>query len=240
MIKIIAIHGFLGNNEMWKELLPSTFSFYTPQMAGHGNKDSLPTDSIEDFAQHILQQIDFEESDEYIWIGHSMGGYVAAHLAKTFSDKTKALAFFHSTGDADSELKKQDRLRAIEAAEKHKVLYATNLIDGLFYSANEHRNAIDEQLQKIESMSAESIVQSLRAMRERESSISFLKTAKFPIYYFAGANDKVLSIEKMNAEWTLLPSAKITIVPEIGHMGHIENIPAAKKFIEEVLSEFVS
>ena len=240
MIKIIAIHGFLGNNEMWKELLPSTFSFYTPQMAGHGNKDSLPTDSIEDFAQHILQQIDFEESDEYIWIGHSMGGYVAAHLAKTFSDKTKALAFFHSTGDADSELKKQDRLRAIEAAEKHKVLYATNLIDGLFYSANEHRNAIDEQLQKIESMSAESIVQSLRAMRERESYISFLKTAKFPIYYFAGANDKVLSLEKMNAEWTLLPSAKITIVPEIGHMGHIENIPAAKKFIEEVLSEFVS
>ena len=240
MIKIIAIHGFLGNNEMWKELLPSTFSFYTPQMAGHGNKDSLPTDSIEDFAQHILQQIDFEESDEYIWIGHSMGGYVAAHLAKTFSDKTKALAFFHSTGNADSELKKQDRLRAIEAAEKHKVLYATNLIDGLFYSANEHRNAIDEQLQKIESMSAESIVQSLRAMRERESSISFLKTAKFPIYYFAGANDKVLSLEKMNAEWTLLPSAKITIVPEIGHMGHIENIPAAKKFIEEVLSEFVS
>ncbi len=240
MIKIIAIHGFLGNNEMWKELLPSTFSFYTPQMAGHGNKDSLPTDSIEDFAQHILQQIDFEESDEYIWIGHSMGGYVAAHLAKTFSDKTKALAFFHSTGDADSELKKQDRLRAIEAAEKHKVLYATNLIDGLFYSANEHRNAIDEQLQKIESMSAESIVQSLRAMRERESSISFLKTAKFPIYYFAGANDKVLSLEKMNAEWTLLPSAKITIVPEIGHMGHIENIPVAKKFIEEVLSEFVS
>ena len=240
MIKIIAIHGFLGNNEMWKELLPSTFSFYTPQMAGHGNKDSLPTDSIEDFAQHILQQIDFEESDEYIWIGHSMGGYVAAHLAKTFSDKTKALAFFHSTGNADSELKKQDRLRAIEAAEKHKVLYATNLIDGLFYSANEHRNAIDEQLQKIESMSAESIVQSLRAMRERESYISFLKTAKFPIYYFAGANDKVLSLEKMNAEWTLLPSAKITIVPEIGHMGHIENIPAAKKFIEEVLSEFVS
>ncbi len=240
MIKIIAIHGFLGNNEMWKELLPSTFSFYTPQMAGHGNNDSLPTDSIEDFAQHILQQIDLEESDEYIWIGHSMGGYVAAHLAKTFSDKTKALAFFHSTGDADSELKKQDRLRAIEAAEKHKVLYATNLIDGLFYSANEHRNEIDEQLQKIESMSAESIVQSLRAMRERESSISFLKTAKFPIYYFAGANDKVLSLEKMNAEWTLLPSAKITIVPEIGHMGHIENIPAAKKFIEEVLSEFVS
>ena len=240
MIKIIAIHGFLGNNEMWKELLPSTFSFYTPQMAGHGNKDSLPTDSIEDFAQHILQQIDLEESDEYIWIGHSMGGYVAAHLSKLFPEKTKALAFFHSTGDADSELKKQDRLRAIEAAEKHKVLYATNLIDGLFYSANEHRNEIDEQLQKIESMSAESIVQSLRAMRERESSISFLKTAKFPIYYFAGANDKVLSLEKMNAEWTLLPSAKITIVPEIGHMGHIENIPAAKKFIEEVLSEFVS
>jgi pimeloyl-ACP methyl ester carboxylesterase len=240
MIKVIAIHGFLGNNEMWKELLPSTFSFYTPQLAGHENNDSLSTDSIEDFAQHILQQIDLQESDEFIWIGHSMGGYVAAHLAKLFPHKTKTLAFFHSTADADSELKKQDRLRAIESAEKHKALYAANLIDGLFHHADAHRIAINEQLEKIEGMSAESTVQSLRAMRERESSIPFLQTVNFPIHYFAGANDKVLSLEKMQAEWTLLPSAKITIVPEIGHMGHIENIPAAKKFIEEVLSEFVS
>jgi pimeloyl-ACP methyl ester carboxylesterase len=242
MIKIIAIHGFLGNNEMWKDILPSqsSISLFTPQLAGHGNNHIPLSASIEDFAAHILIQINPQELDEYIWIGHSMGGYVAAHLAKTFPDKTKALAFFHSTADADSELKKQDRLRAIEAAEKHKSLYAVNLIDGLFHNADKHRIAINEQLEKIESMSAESIVQSLRAMRERESSISFLQSANFPIYYFAGANDKVLSLEKMEAEWTLLPSAKINIVPEIGHMGHIENIPAAKEFIEEVLSEFVS
>ena len=240
MMKVVAIHGFLGNNEMWKEILPSTFSFFTPQLAGHGNKYIPSSNTMEDYSLHILEQINAQETDEYIWIGHSMGGYVAAHLAKKFPSKTKALAFFHSTADADSDLKKQDRLRAIEAAEKHKALYAANLIDGLFHHADAHRSAINEQLQKIEGMSAESTVQSLHAMRERESSISFLQSVNFPIYYFAGANDKVLSLEKMNAEWSILPSAKITVVPEIGHMGHIENIPAAKKFIEEVLSEFVS
>ena len=240
MIKIIAIHGFLGNNEMWKEILPShlQLSIFTPQLAGHGNNHSLASPSIENFAEHILQQIDPQESDEYIWIGHSMGGYLAAHLAKTFPDKTKTLTFFHSTADADSELKKQDRLRAIEAAEKHKALYATNLIDGLFHAAEEHRHAINEQLEKIESMSADSIVQSLHAMRERESSITFLQTAKFPIHYFSGANDKVLSIEKMKAEWSVLTQAKITIIPEIGHMGHIENISASNSFFEDVISPF--
>jgi len=242
MIKVIAIHGFLGNNEMWKDILPShsSFSLFSPQLAGHGNNHSLPTDSIEDFATHILQQIDLQESDEYIWIGHSMGGYVAAHLAKTFPNNTKALAFFHSTADADSELKKQDRLRAIEAAEKHKSLYAVNLIDGLFHNADKQRIAINDQLEKIESMSAESIVQSLSAMRDRESSVSFLQSANFPIHYFAGANDKVLSLDKMKGEWSLLPQAHITIIPEIGHMGHIENISAAKSFLEEVISPFVS
>lgn len=240
MIKIIAIHGFLGNNEMWKEILPShlPLSTFTAQLAGHGNNHSIPAPSIENFAEHILQQIEPMDSDEYIWIGHSMGGYVAAHLAKLFPSKTKTLAFFHSTADADSELKKQDRLRAIEAAEKHKSLYAVNLIDGLFHNADAHRIAINEQLEKIESMSAESIVQSVRAMRERESSITFLQKAEFPVHYFAGANDKVLSLEKMKAEWILIPSAKITIVPEIGHMGHIENISAAKSFLEEVISPF--
>lgn len=225
---------------MWKEILPShlPFSIFTPQLAGHGNNHSLATPSIEYFAEHILQKIEPEDSDEYIWMGHSMGGYVAADLAKTFPDKTKALAFFHSTADADNDLKKQDRLRAIEAAEKHKELYATNLIDGLFHSADEHRLAINEQLEKIGSMSAEGIVQSLRAMRERESSITFLETAKFPIHYFSGANDKVLSIEKMKAEWSVLTQAKVTIIPGIGHMGHIENISAAKSFLEEVISPF--
>ena len=242
MIKIIAIHGFLGNNEMWKEILPShfPFSFYTPQLAGHGNNDNLSSPSIEEFAKHVLQQIEPNNSDEYIWIGHSMGGYVAAHLAKTFQDKTKALVFFHSTADADSELKKQDRLRAIEAAEKHKALYAANLIDGLFHNADEHRIAINEQLEKIEGMSAESTVQSLSAMRERESSIPFLQIAEFPIHYFAGANDKVLSLDKMKVEWSLLPQAHINIIPEIGHMGHIENISAAKSFFEDVISPFAS
>ena len=77
-------------------------------------------------------------------------------------------------------------------------------------------------------------------MRERESSIPFLQTAEFSIHYFAGANDNVLSLEKMNIEWTLLPQAQITIIPETGHMGHIENISASKKYIEEVISAFVS
>lgn len=240
MIKTIAIHGFLGNNEMWKDIFPSTFSFYAPQLAGHCNEHSLIHPSIEEFAEHITAQIDPQHSDEYIWIGHSMGGYVAVHLAKMFSKKTKGIAFFHSTADCDSELKKQDRLRAIEAAEKHKALYAANLIDGLFQNPSAHRAAIQDQLQKIETMTAESTVSSLRAMRERESSIPFLQNATFPIHYFAGANDKVLPLEKMEAEWKKLPEAAVTIVPEIGHMGHIENIPAAKKFMEEFISLFVS
>jgi pimeloyl-ACP methyl ester carboxylesterase len=242
MIKLIAIHGFLGNNEMWKEILPSHFSLsiFTPQLAGHGNNQTLAAPSIEQFSEHILQQIDPQDSDEYIWIGHSMGGYVAAHLAKTFPTQTKAILFFHSTADADSELKKQDRLRAIEIAEKHKAMYATNLIDGLFHNAHEHRLSINNQLEKIDSITSESIVQSLMAMRDRESSISFLDSAKFPIHYFAGANDKVLSLDKMKVEWSLLPQAHITIIPEIGHMGHIENISAAKSFFEDVISPFAS
>ena len=227
---------------MWKEILPShfPFSFYTPQLAGHGNNDYLSSPSIEEFANHVLQQIEPKDSDEYIWVGHSMGGYVAAHLAKTFPTQTKAILFFHSTADADSELKKQDRLRAIEIAEKHKAMYATNLIDGLFHNADNHRIAINHQLEKIDSITSESIVQSLRAMRERESSIPFLQAIEFPIYYFAGANDKVLSLDKMKVEWSLLPQAHITIVPEIGHMGHIENIAAVKSFLEDVISVFAS
>ncbi|MFM7769172.1 MAG: alpha/beta fold hydrolase, partial [Bacteroidota bacterium] len=122
----IFIHGFLGNSSMWNFITSNGFrDNYTQnvQIAGHGNTRSVSESSITHFAEDILLQLNIPDQDQIVWIGHSMGGYIALELAEKLHNKTKGIVLFHSTLSADSELKKQDRNRAIDAAREHKNLY---------------------------------------------------------------------------------------------------------------------
>lgn len=241
MKKVVLIHGFLGHDDMWNHILPETDAeVYTPRLAGHGNHHLFEQPTLSAYAHDVLQQIDFNLEDELELVGHSMGGYVALEIAKQFPLNCAKLGLFHSTAQADSELKKQDRLRAMEAAKEHQALYAANLIDGLFHEPQLHSKDIEEQLAKIASMQAENTIQALTAMRNREESISFLTNQVFPIWYFNGNQDKVLPIERMQEEWNQLPHALVVQLDQCGHMGHIEQHEAAKKFLQDFCNHFTS
>lgn len=241
MRKLILIHGFLGHDDMWNQIIPDTdCEIYTPKLAGHGNHHLFEHPTISAYAHDVLQQINFNIEDELELVGHSMGGYVALEIAKQFPMNCSKLALFHSTALADSELKKQDRLRAMEAAKEHQALYAANLIDGLFHEPNKHRTDIANQLAKIATMQAENTVQALSAMRNREESISFLSNQVFPIWYFCGKQDKVLPLDRMQEEWKQLPNALVIQQNHCGHMGHIEQEEATKKFLQDFCIHFTS
>ena len=47
-------------------------------------------------------------------LGHSMGGYITLAFAEKYPEKLKAFGFVQSTAFADSEEKKQTRLRGIQ------------------------------------------------------------------------------------------------------------------------------
>lgn len=239
----VFIHGFLGSETMWDEIILNSFQnhkTFQPQLAGHGNQRHLESQTIEQFALDILNQIETIQNKKIVWIGHSMGGYIALELAKKFPEITSGAVLFHSTATADSDLKKQDRLRAIDAAKEHKALYASNLIDGLFHKPNNHRKAIENQLNLIQNISTQTTIDCLEAMRKREDAFEFLNNSQLPIFYFSGTHDKVLPLERMQKEWEQIPHAKSVIAFQCGHMGHIEKPMMAYDFFNQVATQFSS
>lgn len=242
-IHLVFIHGFLGHANMWNDLVRSEFqNFKTsqPQVVGHGNNRAMHSATIQNMASDILNQLEILHNEKIIWVGHSMGGYIALELAKKHPNQTAAIALFHSTVAADTELKKQDRLRAIEAAKEHKALYASNLIDGLFHKPNNHREEIDKQLQIIQEISTQTTIDCLEAMRQRSDSFEFIKSSQLPLYYFAGTHDKVLPLDRMQKEWEKIPHAKSVIAFQCGHMGHIEKPMMAFDFFNQIATHFSS
>ncbi|HWS59814.1 MAG TPA: alpha/beta fold hydrolase, partial [Flavobacterium sp.] len=116
---IVLLHGFLENQSMWNAYI-SDFSkknrVITIDLLGHGATECLGyIHSMEDQADmihHVLHDLKIRKA---VFIGHSMGGYIALAFAELYPDSMKGLVLLNSTSRADSDERKINRDRAIIA-----------------------------------------------------------------------------------------------------------------------------
>jgi len=99
------IHGFLESPEMWKFCASQFPNARYLSMPGHGVwlNEECP-DSMEGIALALLK--DFDTSQSFQIIGHSMGGYLIPHLLHLGLLPIR-IGIFHSKLGADDEEKKK-------------------------------------------------------------------------------------------------------------------------------------
>jgi len=124
---IVLLHGFLGNMQVWENLLPSLIKRYKViliDLPGHGLTENFgyvhKMDLMAEAVKAVLHELQLRR---YVLIGHSMGGYVSMAFAEKYMDNLRGLVLFHSSAFADSEEKKLDRDKAIKVAKRHKEKY---------------------------------------------------------------------------------------------------------------------
>ena len=133
---IILLHGFLENSSMWNNLIPHLIKrnrVICIDLLGHGKTECLgyvhSMDLMAETVNAVLKQIRIQRVK---LIGHSMGGYVALAFCDAFPEKVKALCLMNSTSRADSDEKKINRNRAIEAVKNNYKTFVRISISNLF------------------------------------------------------------------------------------------------------------
>lgn len=220
---------------MWENLIPflkKDYLVHVPELPGHGNKEYRGEKTIEEMATSVASEIPANS----VVVGHSMGGYVAASIAKLFPEKINSLCLFHSRAGEDEPEKKLNRDRAIAAVQQNKGLYAQTLISGLFNPNFKSRyyRVINAQIDEAKKMKTEAIVGSLLAMKQRPDHIDIIKKRSFPLYYFLGDSDPVLPLNVVQQEIAQLPGSVTCIAQGAGHMGHFESSREAQEFIQRI------
>ena len=238
---LILIHGFLEDASMWNVLPPKTLSrniqIHTPELAGHGNRLALNHADIPAFAKDIVNQLTIASEDTAVVVGHSMGGYVAIEVMKLLKASARALCLMHSTAREDTEIKKADRLRAIEAVTHNKTLYTRTMITSLFHEKKREllRDAIENNIAIANRMEVEAITSAITAMRNRPDQLGNLRDRSYPLYYFLGDGDSRLPLDEMNEEMRQLPGCVAEIAEKTGHMGHLECPGAVALFLQRIV-----
>mgnify|MGYP000870011263 FL=1 len=224
---VVLLHGFLENQTMWQDLVPELSKKYriiTIDLLGHGETECLGyVHSMEDNAEIVQAVLSKLRIRKAVFVGHSMGGYVALAYAELYPENVRGLVLLNSTSKADSEERKANRNRAIKAVKKDYTTFIRLSIANLFSPDNCERLIDEIEKVKIEALKTplQGVVASLEGMKIRKDREVLLHLTPYPKMLILGKKDPVLIYETA-LEQIEETAVKLITLPD-GHMSHIEN-----------------
>lgn len=236
---MVFLHGFLENSTMW-DFFTAEFSkkyrVITIDLLGHGDTECLgyihTMEDMADMVHAVLRELHIRKA---VFVGHSMGGYVALAMAELYPDMVKGIVLQNSTSRPDSEERKQNRDRAIKAVKQSYTNFVRMSIANLFSEDNRDRLAAEIEAVKEEALKTplQGIVAALEGMKVRKSREVILHTANFPMLLVLGKKDPVMNYDE-NIDQVNGTDVKLITYPD-GHMAHIED----RDLLIKDLSEFL-
>lgn len=230
---IVFIHGFLSGGRSFDAIvddLAATNTVIVVDLPGIGaskvEKDSY---SIVDYAKEINQVLAKEGIDEAIWIGHSMGGYIALAAADEKIASIKQLILLFSSDLADTE-------QAIEKREGQKQLLKTDgvdvFVDSLienFFPEGTAKEPIEFMRSVAKDATVDGMVHQLSAMQGRKERSSFIENASIPIVLIEGTKDTI--VPPIETDGPMVKCVKVST----GHFGMAEKPDLVTDAIRMVL-----
>lgn len=230
---IVLLHGFLENLGMWDYFAAEYAKKYrviTIDLLGHGDTGCLGyVHTMEDQADAvhaILQELRIRKA---VFMGHSMGGYVALAFAELYPDMVKGIILQNSTSLADSDERKANRDRAIAAVKQNATAFVRMSIANLFSEENREKFAQEIEQLRNEAVKTpvQGIVAALEGMKIRKDREVILHFAPYPILLVLGQKDQSL-VYADHIDQIEGTRVKLVTYPD-GHMAHIEDRDALLK-----------
>lgn len=224
---------------MWEAIVPEfskNHRVITIDLLGHGQTQCLGyVHSMEDQADMVHEVLSEIRIRKAIFIGHSMGGYVALAFAELYPETVKGLVLLNSTSRADSEERKTNRDRAIQAVKKDYTAFVRLSIANLFSEENREKLTLEIEQVKSEALKTplQGIIAALEGMKVRKDREVLLHFGPYPILLVLGKKDPVLNYDE-SVEQIERTKVKLVTLPD-GHMSYIENFDAVKKTLLEFI-----
>lgn len=240
---MVFLHGFLENHTMWDSFLPVLSKrnrIITIDLLGHGKTGCLGyVHTMEDMATAVQSVLSSLHVRKAVFIGHSMGGYVALAFAELYPKNVKGIILLNSTAKADSEERKQNRDRAVKSVKQNDSNFISLSIGNLFSPDNREKLNFEIENVKKEALKTplQGIIAALEGMKIRKDRVSLLYMASYSTMIILGQKDPVLNYEE-TLEQLKNTKTELISLPD-GHMSVIENKEATLKALTEFMKRII-
>jgi pimeloyl-ACP methyl ester carboxylesterase len=246
---VLLVHGFPLDYTMWDaqiEALSKHARVIAPDLRGFGQSPLGPIDptngiTMERYADDLAEFLDeLNLGDQpIVFVGLSMGGYIAWQFARKYSSRLRALALLDTRSLADTDEARAGRIKMAEkVAEWGSGRVAEMMGPKLVApSAFEEMPAVVTAVRRVvQSTSPASIAAAQRGLAARPDMTSFLPQIKVPTLVIVGDQDAISPPAEMKAIAAAIPNAEFVVIPNSGHMTTMENPEA----VNQALSGFIT
>lgn len=226
-IPVVFLHGFCGSKAYWSSLeasLKSHVEAYYIDLPGHGDSAPYLKTSMDNYAELLHSWKTEMGMDQFILVGHSLGGYITLAYAQKYPRDLLGYALVHSTAFPDSDEGKEGREVGMKKIEKEGMAaFIDGLIPKLFdeeFSQN-HAEVVHHAKKIGLETDAEQAMAFLQAMKDRRDSRDILKQGDIPHLLVAGENDAVVPAYKTFISES--PHATEKLLKNSAHMSMYES-----------------
>ena len=242
---VVFVHGFCENKEIWRSFVPELSQNYRViciDLPGFGENPPLTSPvTIGDLSEPIYNLLQTLGVEQCVMIGHSMGGYVSLAFAEKFPRRLCGLGLFHSTAYADTQEKKLARNKTIEFIERYGVPeFVEEFVTPLFFEGRKKdlKDEIKFATDMGKATSKETVIQAIKAMRDRKDRSKLLEKAHYPVMFISGRNDTAINFGAATGQFWLASDSTVHVMSATGHMGMLEHpsetLRMVKHFLEHV------
>lgn len=235
---IVLIHGFTQSARSWGVIaatLAEEHAVIALDAPGHGKSAQVEADLPA--GADLMAQV----GGEAAWIGYSMGGRYALHVALRHPDLVRRLVLVSATGGMDDPQDRADRRHADEAlaakveAEGVAAFVAWWLDRPLFATLPSEAAALDSRL----GGSAAGLASSLRlaGTGTQQPLWSELSRLEMPVLVVAGSKDDAYVGHAHRLAAGVGSNATLAIVTGAGHACHLERPDAFLDIVRPFLAE---
>jgi 3-oxoadipate enol-lactonase len=214
---IVFLHAFPLNSKMWKYQAENLreFNIYLVDY------QNLLKENLKDFADFVYQFLNENKIKRAIFVGLSMGGYIIFQMVRYYKNFIKGIVLANTKASADSLELRNKRFELIKRIENEGIEF---LIDEYLEKFLKNRNKEKEEMIRNMILEAkkESLISSLKALANRESSIEILKEIEVPTLIISSTDDTLTTIEDAKIMNKYIKNSKLIIFENCAHLSNLE------------------
>ncbi|MEJ2050903.1 MAG: alpha/beta hydrolase, partial [Calditrichota bacterium] len=174
--------------------------------------------------------------DKAIFVGLSMGGYVALELFRHFPESFAGLMLSNTRATADDDVGKQRRYKMVEELKRDMDLNPVISSHLEKFFKPDFQKKSPDRVQAIKDLMMEStvagVIQAQLAMANRLDSTGVLKDINFPVSIVTGKYDELIKVRDAEKMSELIPGSKLTILDS----AHLSNVEHPEQFNQILLN----
>ncbi len=239
---VLFVHGYPFDRTIWRDQIDSLEGYrrIAPDLRGMGQSDAPDLGyGMGIYADDLAALLDALGVNEVVLCGLSMGGYVIFEFLRRWRHRVRALILVDTRAEADSTEGRRARdTAAALARESGAAAVGESMLPKVLAPGSEIRapELVDRLRRVMAATPVAGMMGALAAMRDRHDSTGLLPTlAGLPTLVLVGEEDTLTPPDAARRMATLIPGARLVVIPGAAHVPPLERPSETTAEIREFL-----